>query len=69
MSLLYKRYLNPKYNMMKTGRRKYFKRDDPNANSPSVEKLVKTFSIDCYPVRMLYDGSTDLTGDFVVKSG
>ncbi|PHU06530.1 hypothetical protein BC332_23019 [Capsicum chinense] len=50
-----------------TGRRKYFKRDDPNANSPSVEELVKTFSIDCYPVRMQYDGSTDLTGDFVVK--
>ena len=23
-----------------------FKRDDPNANSPSVEELVKTFSID-----------------------
>ncbi|PHU28720.1 hypothetical protein BC332_00813 [Capsicum chinense] len=26
-----------------------FKRDDPNANSPSVEELVKTFSIDRYP--------------------
>ncbi|PHU24580.1 hypothetical protein BC332_09687 [Capsicum chinense] len=29
-----------------------FKRYDPNANSPSVEELVKTFSIDHYPVRM-----------------
>ncbi|PHU09131.1 hypothetical protein BC332_20991 [Capsicum chinense] len=45
----------------------YFKRDDPNTNSPSAEELVKTFSIDRYPVRMQYDGSTDLMGDFVVK--
>ncbi|KAF3638416.1 hypothetical protein FXO38_23235 [Capsicum annuum] len=44
-----------------------FKRDDPNANSPSAEELVKTFSIDCYPVRMQYDGSTDLMGDLLVK--
>ncbi|PHU00525.1 hypothetical protein BC332_30312 [Capsicum chinense] len=28
------------------------KRDDPNANSPSTEELVQTFSIDSYPVRM-----------------
>ncbi|PHT99367.1 hypothetical protein BC332_31710 [Capsicum chinense] len=28
---------------------KYFKRDNPNVNSPSVEELVKTFSIDRYP--------------------
>ncbi|PHU00405.1 Beta-hexosaminidase 3 [Capsicum chinense] len=28
---------------------KYFKRDNPNTNSPSVEELVKTFSIDRYP--------------------
>ncbi|PHU08932.1 hypothetical protein BC332_20792 [Capsicum chinense] len=27
----------------------YLKRDDPNANSPSTEELVKTFSIDHYP--------------------
>ncbi|KAM3216333.1 hypothetical protein P3L10_025774 [Capsicum annuum] len=44
-----------------------FKRDDPNANSPSIEELVKTFSIDRYPVRMQCDGATDLTGDLVVK--
>ncbi|KAF3644991.1 hypothetical protein T459_21279 [Capsicum annuum] len=46
----------------------YFKRDDPNTNSSSAEELVKTFSIDHYPMRMQYDGSTDLMGDFVVKS-
>ncbi|KAM3217381.1 hypothetical protein P3L10_026824 [Capsicum annuum] len=45
-----------------------FKRYDPNANSPFVEELVKTFSIDCYHVRMQCDGATDLTGDLVVKS-
>ncbi|KAF3669440.1 hypothetical protein FXO37_09040 [Capsicum annuum] len=44
-----------------------FKRDDPNANSPSTEELVKTFSIDHYPVRIQRDGITDLTGDLVVK--
>ncbi|PHU07466.1 hypothetical protein BC332_23955 [Capsicum chinense] len=44
-----------------------FKRDDPNANSPSVEELVKTFSIDRYSLRMQCDGATDLTGDLVVK--
>ncbi|PHT92863.1 hypothetical protein T459_00745 [Capsicum annuum] len=50
------------------GEEESFKRDDPNANSPSVEKLVKTFSIDHYPVRMQCDGSTDLTSDLMVKS-
>ncbi|KAF3654922.1 hypothetical protein FXO38_14914 [Capsicum annuum] len=45
-----------------------FKRDDPNANSPSAEELVKTFSIDRYSLRMQCDGATDLTGDLVVKS-
>ncbi|PHU20418.1 hypothetical protein BC332_11569 [Capsicum chinense] len=45
----------------------YFKRDDLNANSPSTEELVKTFNINCYPVRMQCNGATDLTGDFVVK--
>ncbi|PHT76389.1 hypothetical protein T459_19911 [Capsicum annuum] len=44
-----------------------FKRDDADANSPSTEELVKTFSIDRYPVRMQCDGAADLTGDFVVK--
>ncbi|PHT31948.1 hypothetical protein CQW23_28285 [Capsicum baccatum] len=39
---------------------KYFKRDNPNTNSPSAEELVKTFSIDRYPVRMQCDGATDL---------
>ncbi|PHT43546.1 hypothetical protein CQW23_17571 [Capsicum baccatum] len=32
------------------GEEESFKRDDPNANSHSVEELVKTFSIDHYPV-------------------
>ncbi|PHT65069.1 hypothetical protein T459_29494 [Capsicum annuum] len=50
------------------GVEEYFKRDDRNANSPSVEESVKTFSIDRYPVRMQYDDATDLTGDLVVKS-
>ena len=50
------------------GEEESFKRDDPNANSPSVEELVKTFSIDRYPVRMQCDGAIDLTGDFMVKS-
>ncbi|PHU00375.1 hypothetical protein BC332_30162 [Capsicum chinense] len=46
----------------------YFKRDDADANRPSIEELVKAFSIDCYPVRMQCDGAADLTSDFVVKS-
>ncbi|PHU21595.1 hypothetical protein BC332_06702 [Capsicum chinense] len=50
------------------GEEESFKRDDPNANSPSVEELVKAFSIDRYPVRMQCDGAIDLTGDLVVKS-
>ncbi|KAF3639577.1 putative protein EIN4-like [Capsicum annuum] len=50
------------------GEEESFKKDDPNANSPSVEKLVKTFSIDRYPVRMHCDGATDLMSDLVVKS-
>ncbi|KAF3672872.1 putative protein EIN4-like [Capsicum annuum] len=41
-----------------------FKRDDPNANSPSTKELVKTSSIDHYPVRMQRDGAIDLMGDF-----
>ncbi|PHU19588.1 hypothetical protein BC332_10739 [Capsicum chinense] len=45
-----------------------FKRDDPNANIPSIEELIKTFSIDCYPVRIQCDSTTDLTGDLVVMS-
>ncbi|KAF3679584.1 putative C2 and GRAM domain-containing protein-like [Capsicum annuum] len=32
-----------------------FKKDDPNANSPSAEELVKTFNIDRYPMKMAYD--------------
>ncbi|PHT76320.1 hypothetical protein T459_19842 [Capsicum annuum] len=48
--------------------KKSFKRDDPNDNSPSDKELVKTFSIDHYPVRMQCDSATDLTGDLVVKS-
>ncbi|PHT81177.1 hypothetical protein T459_14192 [Capsicum annuum] len=49
------------------GEEESFKRDDPNSNSPSAKELVKTFSIDHYPVRMQCDGATDLTGDLVVK--
>ncbi|PHU07703.1 hypothetical protein BC332_24192 [Capsicum chinense] len=48
------------------GEEEYLKRDDSNANSHSVEELVKTFSIDRYPMRMQCDGATDLTVDFVV---
>ncbi|PHT31835.1 hypothetical protein CQW23_28172 [Capsicum baccatum] len=53
------------------GEEESFKRDDPNANSPSIEELVKTFSIDRYPVRMQCDGATDLTDsspDFAASS-
>ncbi|PHT74856.1 hypothetical protein T459_22133 [Capsicum annuum] len=49
------------------GEEESFKRDDPNANSPSIKELVKTFSIDHYPVRMQCDGATNLTGDLMVK--
>ncbi|KAF3653210.1 putative GTP-binding protein lepa [Capsicum annuum] len=49
------------------GEEKCFKRDDPNANSPSAEELVKTLSIDHYPVRMQCDGGTNLTGDFMAR--
>ncbi|PHU12756.1 hypothetical protein BC332_19686 [Capsicum chinense] len=49
------------------GEEESFKRDDPNANSLSAKELVKTFSIDCYPVRMQCDGATDLMNDLVVK--
>ncbi|KAF3678284.1 putative protein EIN4-like [Capsicum annuum] len=44
-----------------------FKRDDPNSNNPSVEELVKTFSINRYPVRMQCNGATNLTGDLMLK--
>ncbi|KAF3640406.1 hypothetical protein FXO38_22156 [Capsicum annuum] len=47
------------------GEEECFKRNDPNANIPSIEELVKTFSIDRYLVRMQYDSATDLTGDFM----
>ncbi|PHU22406.1 hypothetical protein BC332_07513 [Capsicum chinense] len=50
------------------GEEECFKREDPNTNIPSIEELVKTFSIDRYPVRIQCDGATDLTGDLVVKS-
>ncbi|PHU29433.1 hypothetical protein BC332_01526 [Capsicum chinense] len=44
------------------------KRDDLITNSPSAEELVKTLSINRYPVRMQCDGAIDLMGDFVVKN-
>ncbi|PHT36376.1 hypothetical protein CQW23_24076 [Capsicum baccatum] len=43
------------------GEEESFKRDDPNANSPFIEELVKTFSIDRYPTIMQCDGAIDLT--------
>ncbi|KAF3657970.1 putative protein EIN4-like [Capsicum annuum] len=49
------------------GEEESFKRDDPNANSPSVEELVKIFSIDRYPMRMQCDGAKDLTGDLMAR--
>ncbi|PHU25499.1 hypothetical protein BC332_03831 [Capsicum chinense] len=36
------------------GKEESFKRDDPNANSPSVEELVKTFSSDRYLIVHLW---------------
>ncbi|PHT67859.1 hypothetical protein T459_27346 [Capsicum annuum] len=50
------------------GEEKYFKRDDPNTKIPSTKKLVKTFNINHYPVRMQCDGVTELMDDFVFKS-
>ncbi|PHU04821.1 hypothetical protein BC332_25643 [Capsicum chinense] len=50
------------------GEEEYFKRDDADANSRSTEELVKTFSIDHYPVRIQCDGAADLMGNFVAKS-
>ncbi|PHU29328.1 hypothetical protein BC332_01421 [Capsicum chinense] len=47
------------------GKEESFKRDNPNANSPSTEELFKTFSVDRYPMRMQCDGSTDLTDEMV----
>ncbi|PHT28943.1 hypothetical protein CQW23_31467 [Capsicum baccatum] len=50
------------------GKEESFKRDDPHTNSPSTEELVKTFSIDRYPMKMQCHGVTDLMGDLVVNS-
>ncbi|PHU05391.1 hypothetical protein BC332_26213 [Capsicum chinense] len=50
---------SPKYD--EHGEEEYFKRDDADANSPSIEELVKAFSIDYYPMRMQCDGAADLT--------
>ncbi|PHT94336.1 hypothetical protein T459_02218 [Capsicum annuum] len=49
------------------GEEESFKRDDPNANSPSAEELIKTFDIDHYLVRMQCGGAIDLMGDLVGK--
>ncbi|KAF3650856.1 hypothetical protein FXO38_16932 [Capsicum annuum] len=48
------------------GEEECLKRDNSNANSPSAEELVKTFSIDHYPVKIQCDGATDLTGNFMI---
>ncbi|KAF3625161.1 hypothetical protein FXO38_29885 [Capsicum annuum] len=37
------------------GEEESFKRNDPNANSPSIEELVKTFSIGHFPARDVYN--------------
>ncbi|KAF3651654.1 hypothetical protein FXO37_17911 [Capsicum annuum] len=50
------------------GEEECFKRDDPNANSPYTEKLVKILSIDHYLMRIQCGSAIDLMGDFVVKS-
>ncbi|PHT51734.1 hypothetical protein CQW23_06196 [Capsicum baccatum] len=50
------------------GEVEYFKRDDVNANILFTKKLDKTFSIVSYPMRMKCRVSTDLAGDFMVKS-
>ncbi|PHU05162.1 hypothetical protein BC332_25984 [Capsicum chinense] len=42
------------------GEEESFKRDDPNSNNPFIKELVKTFSIDRYPMRMQCDSATDL---------
>ncbi|KAF3630336.1 hypothetical protein FXO38_27227 [Capsicum annuum] len=49
------------------GDEKYLKKDDPSANSPTIEELVKTFNIDHYPVRMQCDGATDLMGFEIIN--
>ncbi|PHU05505.1 hypothetical protein BC332_26327 [Capsicum chinense] len=41
------------------GEEEYFERDNPNANSPSTKELIKTFNIDCYPIR--YSAMVDVT--------
>ncbi|PHU26649.1 hypothetical protein BC332_04981 [Capsicum chinense] len=45
------------------GEEESLKRDDPNANRPSTKKLVKTFSIDRYPVRMQCDDESYVATD------
>ncbi|PHT67421.1 hypothetical protein T459_26908 [Capsicum annuum] len=42
----------------KHGEEECLKRDDPNANSPSTKELVKTFSIDHYPISTSSEWST-----------
>ncbi|KAF3654973.1 hypothetical protein FXO38_02216 [Capsicum annuum] len=66
----------------KHGEEKYFKKDDPNANSPSTEELVKTFNINRYHyVQTLSDpkiidkikeelfGATTITRKIILKGG
>ncbi|PHT78002.1 hypothetical protein T459_16054 [Capsicum annuum] len=38
---------------------KCLKRDDPNANSPFAEELVKTFNIDSYPVDVTVEATAE----------
>ncbi|PHU12355.1 hypothetical protein BC332_19285 [Capsicum chinense] len=52
----------------KHGKEECLKKEDLNVNSPSTEELIKTISIDRYPMRMQCDGATNLMGDLVVKS-
>ncbi|PHU19621.1 hypothetical protein BC332_10772 [Capsicum chinense] len=50
-----------------------FKGDDPNANNPSTEELVNTFSIDSYPVidRLKKEmfGATTITRKIILEGG
>ncbi|KAF3659997.1 hypothetical protein FXO38_12349 [Capsicum annuum] len=44
----------------KHGKEECLKKEDLNVNSPSTKELIKTISIDRYPMRMQCDGATNL---------
>ncbi|XP_060190719.1 uncharacterized protein LOC132619993 [Lycium barbarum] len=41
---------------------------EKDPNRPSIDEVVKSFSIENYSVRMTLNGNNDLSGDIVVKS-